>query len=45
VLVNTVNAKGVFIVVFGDVAVIAVLVVVVVVVALGKGLVIAITLP
>ncbi len=44
-LVDTVNANGVFVVVVGDVAVLAVLVIVVVVVALSKGLVIAITLP
>jgi hypothetical protein len=43
-LANTINANGVFFVVVGDVAVLALLVVVVFV-ALSKGLIVAITLP
>jgi hypothetical protein len=43
-LADTINANGVFIVIIGDVAVLAVLIVIVVV-ALSKGLVVAITLP
>ncbi len=43
-LADTVNANGVFIVIIGDVAILAVLVVIIFI-ALSKGLVIAITLP
>jgi hypothetical protein len=43
-LADTVNANGVFIVIIGDVAILAILVVVIFI-ALSKGLVVAIMLP
>ncbi len=43
-LTDTIHANGVFVVVVGDVAILAVLVIVVFV-ALSKGLIVAITLP
>ncbi len=43
-LIDTINANGIFVVVVGDVAVLAVFIIVIII-ALSKGLVVAIMLP